>query len=177
MTTRPFEDRRIRSGQSLALADLLQSIFVLEVMTPSDPLWISSPWISDLALIDNAGRQFAALGLSLPARGIRLTELLELHLQKGGAIRVVTTAAESNRTFIRVAERLASDYAEMRLIVAENIHEKGITGEDFTLDGSMNLTFNGVHVNEEYVVYSTDPRVVSERRLTFLARWSPEAGV
>jgi len=171
MTTMPHEERRIRSGQSLALADLLQSVFVLEAMIPSQPLWISSPWISDLVLIDNSGRQFSALGPSLPPRGIRLSEVLELMLQKGGSVRIVTTAADSNRTFIRTAERLASDHAAMRLIIAENFHEKGITGERFTLDGSMNLTFNGVHVNEEYVIYSTNPRVVSERRLTLLARW------
>ena len=168
-------DRRIRSGQSLALADLLQSIFVLEAMAPSQPLWIASPWISDLALIDNSGRQFSALGPSLPPRGIRLTELLELQLQKGGSVRIVTSSAASNRTFIRATERLASAYSQLNVVIAENIHEKGITGERFTLDGSMNLTFNGVHVNEEYVIYSTDPKVVAERRLTFFSRWEQGA--
>lgn len=28
--------------------DFLQSIFVCEMMAPSDPLWIVSPWISDV---------------------------------------------------------------------------------------------------------------------------------
>ena len=43
----------------------------------------------------------------------------------------------------------------MRFFIAENFHEKGITGSSFSLDGSMNLTHNGVHVNEEYVISAT----------------------
>lgn len=166
------EGRRIRSGQSLALSDLLQTIFALELLTPSQPLWIASPWISDVALLDNSARQFGALGQSLPPRMLRLTELLEVQLQRGGSVRIVTSTAESNRTFIRGAEALQAAHPEaMRLLVADSFHEKGITGSTYTLDGSMNLTHNGVHVNEEYVIYSTDARVVSERRLTYMARW------
>lgn len=170
-------ERRIRSGQTLALADMLQSVFALELLSPSRPLWIASPWISDLILVDNSGRQFSGLSAALPARGLRLTELLAIQLQRGGQVRIVTSRADSNRTFIRTIEGMAEEYAGLHLILAENIHEKGITGEHFTVDGSMNLTFNGVHVNEEYVILSADPAVVAERRLAFLARWRSEFGL
>lgn len=176
MTANGHAARRIRSGQYLALTDLLQSIFVAELIQPSRPLWISSPWISDLELIDNSARQFAALAPAWPARPIRLTEILHALLERGGSVIVVTGPSDSNLDFMRLARGIeATSQDRFRILVVEDVHEKGICGEDFSLDGSMNLTHKGVHVNQEYVIFTTVPEEVSERRLTFDSQWGSTA--
>jgi hypothetical protein len=167
--------RRIRSGQFLALADLLQSIFVTELIRPSNPLFISSPWISDLDLIDNSARQFAALAAAWPARSIRLSEILTTILERGGSVIVITGRSESNQSFLGVAREIESAHPRrFRVIIADDVHEKGICGDDFSLDGSMNLTYNGVRVNKEYVIFTTIPREVAERRMEFLHAWGTQ---
>jgi hypothetical protein len=47
-------------------------------------------------------------------------------------------------------------------------------GDQFTLDGSMNLTFNGVYVNEENLIYRTDPGAVAARQIALMSRWRDE---
>ena len=59
----------------------------------------------------------------------------------------------------------------LRLIRAPALHEKGILTDRFTLDGSINLTYHGVHINEEHLIYRTDPQKVSEHQLVLEARW------
>jgi hypothetical protein len=164
-------ERRLRSGQSLALVDLVQSVFAAELLSPSRPLWIASPWISNVELIDNSGRQFSGLVPIWPPRPIRLIDVLGALLQRGGALAVVTRDVEINRPFIQEFASVTGGDPRASLILTDVIHEKGITGESFTLDGSMNLTYTGLRIKEEYVVFSTDPEIVARRRLEFLSRW------
>lgn len=169
MTT-PAE-RRIRSGNSLALVDLVQSAFAAELLSPSEPLWIASPWISNVELIDNGARQFTGLVSNWPPRPIRLIEVLAALVQRGGQTIIVTRDVELNHPFLTELAAYIPATDAVKVIRTDVIHEKGITGSSFTLDGSMNLTYTGLKIKEEYVVFSTDPQVVSKRRLEFLARW------
>ena len=167
-------ERRIRSGQSLALVDLVQSAFAAELLAPSRPLWIASPWISNLELLDNSGRQFSGLVGSWPPRPIRLVEILAALLQRGGKLVIVTRDVDINRPFLTELQATIPTDDSLRIILTDVIHEKGITGETFTLDGSMNLTYTGLRIKEEYVVYATAPETVAQRRLEFRTRWKAE---
>ena len=76
-------DRTIRTSTSAAreeLADALQGLFVAELLAPSQPLYIITPWISDVPLIDNRTARFSGLLPDLPQRWIRLSELLLKHM-------------------------------------------------------------------------------------------------
>lgn len=170
----PSYERRIRSGQSLALNDLVQSVFAAELLAPSQPLWIASPWISNVELIDNGGRQFAGLISSWPPRPMRLIEVLVGLVQRGGQVVIVTRDVDINQPFLQELRAANGTDAGLRVVLTDVIHEKGITGDTFTLDGSMNLTYTGLRIKEEYVVFSTDSEVVAKRRLEFWTRWKDQ---
>lgn len=166
-------DRSLHTaGSALVPADFLQSIFVVELLMPSTRLWISSPWISDVELIDNSGRQFSFLSPIWPADRIRLSTFARTLLDRGGRLAIVTNESRHNDEFIERLDELQGEFGSgLSLARVATLHEKGIVGDRFALDGSMNLTYNGVYVNEEYLIYRTDPAAVAERRLTLENRW------
>ena len=156
--------------------DFLQSLFVCELLAPSQPLWIVSPWISDVELLDNSGRQFSALNPSWPAAPIRLSRIIETLLDRGGAVRIVVNRDPHNAEFESRISDLIERYApSLSFRRHADLHEKGITGEHSALDGSMNLTFNGVYRNDEHLIYRTDPAKVHERRLGLDHAWESSA--
>lgn len=152
--------------------ELLQSLFVAELIRPSARLWISSPWISDIELIDNTARQFASLNPGWPARRIRLSEVLTALIERGAAIVIIVNDDPHSDEFINRIAPLGGLYpGHVILIRQAQLHEKGILGDHFTLNGSMNLTYNGVFINEEYLIYRCDPAVIAERRVVLEGRW------
>ena len=169
-------ERDLHSANSLLVpGDFLQSLFVAELLCPSRRLWISSPWISDVELIDNTARQFATLIPDWPTARIRLVSILRTLVERGTEVVVVTNLASTNDDFVARLQTIASDFPELiRYGRAARLHEKGILGDHFTLDGSMNLTYSGVYVNEEYLIYRTDPAVVAARHVALMSRWRDE---
>ena len=159
-------------AQSRAIRDLLQTLFAAELLRPSRPLWICFAWITDLYLLDNSARQFALLQPDWPAAPIRLSKVLDALLARGGQINVVIRKHEYNAAFITSLERLRAEHGtQIRWAVGENFHAKGLLGDGYFLNGSMNLSVNGVSVNEEHVVLRLDPAVLAQQRLEFADRW------
>ncbi len=168
-----YPDRGIATrGSPLVPQDFLQSLFVAELLWPSQRLWISSPWISDVELIDNTARQFSSLNPDWPAARIRLSTVLAALLERGAEVILITNLSLHNEDFLARMMPLERLYGNrLRIIKTANLHEKGISGDTFTLNGSMNLTYNGVYSNEEYLIYQCDPAQVAERRVTLEDRW------
>ncbi len=163
------------SGLPIVPIDFLQSIFIAELIHPSRRFWISSPWISDIELIDNRARQFATLCPDWPAARIRLSRFLETLLERGGNLVIIVNDASHNDEFVTRMQPLERIYgSQVRIIRSPRLHEKGIVGDRFSLTGSMNLTYNGVYVNQEHLVYTCDRSRVAERRITFENRWGVE---
>jgi phosphatidylserine/phosphatidylglycerophosphate/cardiolipin synthase-like enzyme len=169
-------ERDLHSANTMLVpADFLQSLFVAELLFPSRRLWISSAWISDVQLVDNSSRQFATLVPDWPADRIRVSRVLRALVERGSEIVVVTNLAATNDDFLARVKAIGSDFPNrVRYGRAANLHEKGIVGDQFTLDGSMNLTFNGVYVNEENLIYRTDPGAVAARQIALMSRWRDE---
>src|SRR5262249_47181747 len=53
------------------------------------------------------------------------------------------------------------------------LHEKTLAGDDYVLSGSMNFTYSGLELNEEYVRLDVDPSVVALTRQQLRSRWGP----
>lgn len=152
--------------------EFLQSLFAFELLGPSRPLWVVSPWISDVALIENSARQFTALCPGWPATQVRLFRIIEALLDRGGEVNVVVNNDQHNDVFLQRLDGLAEEYSEAaRWRRTPFLHTKGIVSEHFCLEGSMNLTHSGVYRNEEHLIYRTDPQVVQERRLELQRFW------
>lgn len=151
---------------------LLQSIFSLEVLRPSRGFWLCSPWVSDIAVIDNRARQFATVAPDWPAAEIRLATVLETLVERGGRVTVIVNTSPHNDAFReRLAPLLDRFGGALRLRREALLHQKGMLGDHFVLDGSMNFTYHGVYRNEEHLIYRTDPAVVAARRLAYEERW------
>lgn len=159
-------------GQAVAIRDLLQSIFVAELLSPSRRLWLLFGWISDVEILDNRGRQFASLHPDWASTWIRFRAVLEAYLERGGNIALVLRDVDHNREFISKIDGLRKNYPErIKIRLDPDVHEKGILGDDFLLSGSMNLTYNGITVKSEHVTLRTDPASVEEWRMVIEEKW------
>lgn len=159
-------------GQSTAIRDLLQSLFAMEVLRPSRCIWLLFGWISDIEIIDNRARQFAAIRPDWPATGIRLVEVLEALLERGGSVALVMRDVEHNRRFFERTASLRARYPRSFSsgLFAE-VHDKGLLGDDYLVSGSMNLTYNGITVNDEHITLRTDRASIEEWRLVLERKW------
>ena len=152
------------------IRELLQIICLAEALEPSGEVWFVSPWISDFVLLDNRSGGFNSVNPQWHGREIRLTDLA-LQLMTGGTrITVVTRPDGHNRTFLDKMQDVANEAGLgklLTLIVRDNLHTKGIVSDSGLLLGSMNLTYNGLELNDEYVQYDTVPENIAKARLEF----------
>lgn len=157
---------------NLVPTEFLQSLFVAELLNPSSRIWISSPWINDIDLIDNTARQFGSLVPSWPASMIRMSNVLEALLDKGSEIVIISKPDPRNDELLSRVRSLGETYPNrMHVIQTDDVHEKGILTDHFTLDGSMNFTYTGINISQEYLGYRCDPPTVSQRRMVLEQRW------
>lgn len=160
-------------GQTRAIRDLLQSLFALELLCPSSKLWLGFGWISDIEILDNQARQFSALQPDWPSTMIRLSSVIETLAGKGSKIMILTREERHNESFVERMRGLGS--ANINVLVTPDFHEKGMLGDGYVLSGSMNLTWNGITVNDEHVLLRTDQASVAERRLQLEEKWGRPA--
>ena len=155
--------------------DLLQAIVTAELICPSPCLWLVSPWVSDIPVLDNRTNGFLAFEPRWARAQVSLSQVLGKLLELGTTVHVATRPDDHNSAFLDRMRRLAEpDGLPLQLHSAEELHEKGILGDGFYLSGSMNFTFSGISLNEEAVHYSVDPGFVAENRILFTGRWGAE---
>jgi phosphatidylserine/phosphatidylglycerophosphate/cardiolipin synthase-like enzyme len=165
-------NRVIRKSQNASASeagDLLAGLFSAEIAYPSKCVWLVSPWISDVELLDNAAGSFDAL-TRFGKRRIRLAEILVTLASAGSHLVVGTTTDEHNSRFLDRLKALAKDARVEDLLTiaidtSANLHTKALTADDFALAGSMNITFNGIQVREELIDLRTEPAFVAQARM------------
>lgn len=156
------------------LADALQCLFVSELLLPSTPLWIITPWISDVQIIDNRTGRFAGLLAALPQRWIRLGEVIEQQLARGGSLTIACRPDDHNRTFTEQLQRRSGEIgreSSLRVVMSVDLHEKGILARNLLLSGSMNLTYNGLRRLEEVIHLTDEGDAVARARAAYKDRW------
>ena len=165
--------RDIYSRRSSDLpSDLLQSLFLAELLYPSSRMWISSPWITDFDLINNSSRQYGALVPSWSASPIRFSDVLRELLERGTEIVIISSHDPKNNEFLSRMEGLRDQYPGRIHIFRDNsVHEKGILTDHFTLGGSMNLTYQGLNYNQEHLTYSHQLEAMHYRRMVLESHW------
>jgi hypothetical protein len=149
-------------------------LFIAELLHPSAPLWIVTPWISDVVVIDNRAGRFTGLLPGLPHRSIRLTEVLLAQTQRGGTIVIACRPDDHNRGFVEQLEARAADVgvsAQLICRYSSELHEKGLLTRHLLLSGSMNLTYNGLRRLEESILVTDDTDVVARARHSYEDRW------
>lgn len=172
MRTRTLRTSALASREELA--DALQGLFLAELLTPSAPLWLVTPWISDVVVIDNRAASFTGLLPDLPQRQVRLGEVLLLHLRRGGQV-VIACRPDAHNTALIDQLRQAFDEGHMkgsfRHVYAEELHEKGILSRHAFFSGSMNLTYNGLRRLEESILITDEADAMARARHAYEDRW------
>ncbi|MBH31958.1 MAG: hypothetical protein CMG71_08270 [Candidatus Marinimicrobia bacterium] len=158
------------STGSAVIKELLQLMFLSELLAPSEQIWIVSPWISDVPILDNRSGSFDVMNPEWHRREIRLSDLALQVLTGGSRLTLVTRPDEHNLTFLdQLSERTeeASLQKQLTLVKREHLHTKGILTNAGLLLGSMNLTFHGFELNDEVIEYDTSSQRIAEARQSF----------
>lgn len=178
-------DRHIyKRGAAPTLSVVLQHIFIAELLRPSASIWLISPWISDMEVVDNSTYGFQHMAPEWPLGGVRLSVVLGTLLQHQVDVHIVTRplppsyrqqeAHKVTHRFLQELQRQAPPAASPRIINDyddTDEHSKGLLTEHTFLHGSMNFTYRGVHVNGEHVHLTRDPDEINEAYLACIDRW------
>ena len=169
-----FETRRIFksvvTSQNL-IRELLQMMFLGELLAPGGArAWLVSPWISNVVLFDNRAGGFGSINPEWGSREIRLVEVLTDVMARGTALGIATSLDDHNDPLLGLLAMAADEAGlteKLYIVRRRHLHVKGVLFERGLLTGSMNLTYNGLELNDETVVYDTTPKTLAEARINF----------
>ncbi len=169
---------RTANGGRDEIRDLLESLFATDLLAPGNTIWLVSPWITDLPILDNRSGGYSGLEPSWNKRQLSLAELLAYALRRSAntRVQVVTRPVPQNQRFCERLKALAEvDGTSDRLFIdctRTDLHIKGLAGSSYSLKGSMNFTYNGVEVLEEAVELELDTERVARFLLNLNSHYS-----
>ncbi|PRP96529.1 hypothetical protein ENSA5_36050 [Enhygromyxa salina] len=147
--------------------ELLQSVFVAELLKPSPELWLVSPWLSDIEVIRDTAGAFGALTEGDSTTTLTMSAALTRLAMRGTLVRVVTRPRASTEIYNSLARRGAMGLDNFAWREASELHTKGLVGHGYRVMGSMNFTFSGVDINDEAVRFDRDNGAIARTRLQF----------
>ena len=153
-----------------SIRELLQNVFVSELLSPSETVWLVSPWITNVAILDNRSGSFDILNPQWGHREVRLLDVLLQGLSTGTNFRIVTRPLEMNDRWLSQLDESATQSGlidSLTVIRRDILHTKGFLTSTGLLVGSMNFTRSGVELNDESVEYSIDRQSIASARLAF----------
>jgi phosphatidylserine/phosphatidylglycerophosphate/cardiolipin synthase-like enzyme len=158
--------------------ELLQSIFVAEFIRPSKDLWLVSPWLSDVEVIDDNAGAFAAIVGGVTGTSLTLSAALVLLADAGTRVHIVTRPQESEGFRDALNRHLARSVNGDRVTVrpVDVLHTKGLIGDDYRVMGSMNFTFYGIEINDEAVRFDRSADAIARVRLEFEQQYGRPRG-
>jgi len=162
-------DLRTSRFTGVKVHSLLSDVLLAELMVPSSDLWLVSPWISDVDVIDNSGGVYDSVLDNPSSRAYRFSEVLGMLTRARSKLRVVTRPNASSG-FLRNLGYVA-DNEYLRIVFDDDVHEKTFCGDDWQITGSMNYTFNGMHRNDERISYRVDAKMAAITRVEFTNRF------
>lgn len=146
--------------------ELLQIVFASELLRPSRCLWIVSPWLRDVPVLDNSTGSFLHLCPDFPRTNIRLSRVLRELIERGTTVVIATRPDAGNQQVLEGLKGLDRRDAVLFHERTE-LHAKGIVGDRHSLIGSMNFTYNGLERLTEMLVFETDEASVAQLRIAF----------
>ena len=150
----------------------MASLLLLDERT--QPIYVCSPWISDFTVFENRFGEFNHLVPCVEERSrIHFSDCLR---QLAGLhdVRIISRRTDVTRAFL-ANPRLESDGVKW-VLAEDDLHEKGFLTPIFYFEGSMNITYSGVHINREKLLFhaGSDTEVTRRMSLAYLEldrRW------
>ncbi len=162
--------RRTVNQSRNSVADLLEVVFVGELLAPGTRLLLVSPWLSDMPVVDNRSGRYGQLDSRWGATRIRFSEVLRTLLARGTTLDLACRTEPRELEFVdrlrRAAEGDGTDsllrvHQDAALVYLGQEHGKALVADNWALHGSMNFTYSGVEINGEIVTFTTDAEQVS----------------
>lgn len=154
--------RRIFSGNRTSrseLAELVQWLFVAELLTPSEQVWFMAPRIDNTQIFDNFGGTFDALD---PSWGHRKVRLLDLVLRMAGAgtrVFVVNQASDTASPFFVELSAAVDDHGLDHVVQVQTrpwLCSPGILTGHGLLRGTLELGVDMIRMVDEVVTFETN---------------------
>jgi phosphatidylserine/phosphatidylglycerophosphate/cardiolipin synthase-like enzyme len=152
------------------IRELLASLLAGELISPSERLWLVSPWLRDIRLLDNRSAAFRGVGPGWARRELGLFDVLSELAWRGSKLTVVTRPETGNERALDSLRRIVGTglaAARLHIDTRPDLHAKGLLGDDYCLSGSMNFTRNGIENLDEMVTYTTNVEQVGALRIEF----------
>lgn len=162
-------------GASRELDDLVHALLISELVKPSPELWLVSPWVSDIPVVDNRSGEIVSLVPGTPARHLRLTEVLIELSRHGCHVHVLVRDDARNGPVVQRLRAACAEDIDIDVQVVDNLHDKGLLTSRYHVQGSMNFTHFGRAVNEEALTVTSDPHDISRAQLDYRERFGPNA--
>jgi phosphatidylserine/phosphatidylglycerophosphate/cardiolipin synthase-like enzyme len=161
------KERTVRSSgvTGVRVDPIITAVLLGELFAPNDELWLVSPWISDVPVLDNTQGALDAIIADAVARDYSLSETLVMIAAAGASLTVVTRPDEHNAPFVEAVRAAA------RIVEHPDVHEKTFCGSTWLLTGSMNFTLRGLQLNDEAMSYRLDAAEAALARVDFRRRW------
>ncbi len=141
-------------GGGRELRELLASAFCTLLLLEGNhqPVYLSSPWMSDFVLFENNFHEFDRLFPEIEEQTeIRFIDFIARFARKH-EVRIITTQTDTSMNFLRQLKMIDDKNIQYRF-ASGVYHEKGILAPSFYIEGSMNITFKGVNINGEKITY------------------------
>jgi hypothetical protein len=150
---------------SLQLTSCLSSLLALELLYPSREMFIVTPWVSNVPILNNHYGQYRTISGGLNERMLGLRDILLLINDQGSTIHLMTRGEEHNRTFL---QDLPASIQTKRV---HELHDKAWVTDHFYLRGSMNFTYNGININSESIEVTTEEDAVAAAMVEARHQW------
>ncbi len=134
--------------------------------------------VSNVVILDNRAAGFSSLNPDWGERELRLVEILVYLMSRGTSLGVATSFDKHNDSLIALLSESAKDASvadRLAIVQRKSLHTKGILASRGLLTGSMNLTFNGLEINDEHVIFDSTPQSIAQARLAFESYLDREA--
>lgn len=153
-----------------AVHEALVFVFTQELLLPSEDLFVVTPWISNIPILDNRHGGFMSLNPEWPRTDIHLVEVLAALATRGVRLHLHVGKDSHNLYFeSRLKEALADagSTGQCRWQVHPDLHTKGILTDRVLVNGSMNFTRNGIRLLDESVDICFVPEMLAAARAHF----------
>jgi len=161
-TRQIISNSRTSSAQAI---DLVASLIALEAAAPSPQIFLISPWITDLPLLQASRISVSAL-FPETLGDIWLSTAFARLAERGSRVHIVCRVNE-----IHTEPFLRKLPDTIQVIRHEPVHIKGLFTRNAMLSGSMNFTYSGLKLNDEFLKLETDPAAVNEGLLNAELYW------
>ena len=164
MTARVIQKESSRARNDAR--ELLEFVFVAELLAPSSCLWVVSPWLRDIPILDNRAGGYATLLPDAPRAELRLSRVLT-ELVNRGTFLVIVTRPPPDGANIGETVLAETGPSAVRVLHRKELHSKGIVSDALAFTGSMNLTNNGIHELTETLRLEAGSTEVAHLRVQF----------